>query len=112
MVSLGRTIGPVRARRRIMHRYVIAPTAALVVAVAAGLAMASDDRPRVDVPKDEWMTFAQIADKLASDGYDVRELEIDDGAYEVEAIDADGKRFKAYLHPATGEVLDRKSDDD
>lgn len=95
-----------------MIKYLIAPVLAFGVATGAGIAIASDDGPKVDVPKEQWMTIAQVAEKLASEGYDVREIEIEDGAYEISARDQDGKRFKAYLHPATGEVLESKSDDD
>lgn len=95
-----------------MIKYLIAPVLAFGVAAGAGIAIASDDGPKVDVPKEQWMTVAEIAEKLASEGYDVREIEIEDGAYEISARDQDGKRFKAYLHPGTGEVLESKSDDD
>jgi hypothetical protein len=94
-----------------MRKIMIAPIVAVAVASVAGFAMASDDSPGVDVPKEQWMSIAQIAERLASEGYEVREIEVEDGAYEVSAIDGDGKRFKAYLHPATGEVIKDKSDD-
>lgn len=95
-----------------MRRLMIAPLVAVALATAAGFALASEDSPRVEVPKEQWMSVAELAEKLTSEGYDIREIEVEDGAYEVSAIDKDNKRFKAYLHPATGEVLKRKSDDD
>lgn len=84
---------------------------ALGAAVAVGAATASDDDVRVNVPGDQWLSVAQVAQKLESQGYAIREIEIDDGAYEVSAT-KDGKRVKAYLHPATGEVLRQKSRND
>jgi hypothetical protein len=36
-------------------------------------------------------------------GYRVIEIEIDDGAYEVKAVDANGVRVEADLDPSTGE---------
>jgi len=91
-----------------MRKVLITSALVLATATAAGFAVASDDSVRVNVPKDQWMSFAQIAEKLTSQGYEIREIEIDDGAYEVSAT-KDGKRIKAYLHPATGEVLEQKT---
>lgn len=87
-------------------------TSALVLATVtgAGFAAASDDDVRVNVPKEQWLSIAQVAEKLAAQGYTVREIEVDDGAYEVSAT-KDGKRIKAYLHPATGEILKQKTRD-
>mgnify|MGYP006283915053 CR=1 FL=1 len=62
------------------------------------------------VPADEWMPASAVARKLEDQGYTVREIERDDGAYEVEVTDADGMRMEAYLDPRTGEVL-RQEDD-
>ena len=95
-----------------MRKILMAPALALGLATAAGFAIASEDAPKVDVPKEQWMSLAEIAQKLETDGYDIREIEVEDGAYEVSAVDKDGKRLKAYLHPATGEVLKSRSDDD
>lgn len=95
-----------------MKTFLIAPALALAVAAGAGVAVASDDSPKVDVPKEQWMSIAQITEKLASEGYDVREIEVEDGAYEVSARDKDGNSIEAYLHPATGEIIESKSDDD
>ena len=91
-----------------MRKVLITSALVLATATAAGFAVASDDSVRVNVPKDQWMSFAQIGEKLTSQGYEIREIEIDDGAYEVSAT-KDGKRIKAYLHPATGEVLEQKT---
>lgn len=91
-----------------MRKVLITSALVLTTAMAAGFAVASDDSVRVNVPKDQWLSFAQVAEKLASQGYDIREIEIDDGAYEVSAT-RDGKRVKAYLHPATGEILKQKT---
>jgi len=51
------------------------------------------------------MTIAQIATQLESQGYTIREIELERGVYEAEMIDANGMRVKAYLNAATGQVL-------
>jgi hypothetical protein len=93
-----------------MRKVLMVSALALATATAAGLAAASDDGVRLNVPKEQWLSFAQIAEKLTAQGYDIREIEIDDGVYEVSAT-KDGKRVKAYLHPATGEILKQKTRD-
>ena len=58
------------------------------------------------MPKDKWLSPTQISEKLEQKGYNVNEIEIDDGAYEVELIDKrNGTRIEAHVHPATGELL-------
>ncbi|NBC95896.1 MAG: PepSY domain-containing protein [Deinococcus-Thermus bacterium] len=88
--------------------------------VSAWPVLASDDARTIgdddeavaarSVPAEEWMPASAVARKLEGQGYTVREIERDAGAYEVEVTDADGMRMEAYLHPRTGEVL-RQEDD-
>lgn len=82
---------------------------AVSVALAAGtLAAAADDgfkSGRLNVPRDQWLSPAQISEKLAGQGYKVTEIESDDGAYEVDLIDKNGTRIETHVHPATGELL-------
>jgi len=63
-------------------------------------------------PRAEWMKISDLALKLEAQGYTIRELDSDDGIYEVEMQDANGMRVEAYLHPVTGEVLQRQRDND
>ena len=91
------------------------PTAA-ALAAAAGAALASDHRddrrqPLADAPRAEWMSVGEVARRLEAQGYVVREIETERGAYEVEATDANGMRVEAYLHPVTGAVLPHGDDD-
>ncbi|MEQ8298086.1 MAG: PepSY domain-containing protein [Nitratireductor sp.] len=92
-------------------------TAALATAVALATAgaRASDDDGRrfADMPpRAQWMSIADLAAKLEAQGYTVREIDTEDGVYEVEMTDANGMRVEAYLHPVTGEPLRRQSVDD
>ncbi|MGM0585243.1 MAG: PepSY domain-containing protein [Pseudomonadota bacterium] len=81
------------------------PLAAFAAAAAlAGAALASqDDRPRAAAPQAEWMSVSEIAAKLEAQGYQVHEIEREDGGYEVEAFDANGLRMEAWIDPVTGE---------
>ncbi|WP_313300072.1 PepSY domain-containing protein [Diaphorobacter sp.] len=56
------------------------------------------------------LDIGQIFNKVQAAGYrDVREIEWDDGRYEVKASDAQGKRLKLYVNASTGAVEHVKS---
>ena len=82
--------------------------AAMGLALGASAAFADDNR--LNVPRDQWMSPAQITDKLSAQGYTVREIESDDGAYEVELTGKDGVRVETHVHPATGEIMNGYDD--
>lgn len=47
--------------------------------------------------------MSEVAAKVEGQGYRVLEIEIDDGVYEVKAVDSRGFRVEADLDPSTGE---------
>lgn len=94
-----------------MPRFLLAPALALVTLAAAAGALAESSAPRVDVPRDQWMSVAQIAEHFAAQGYDVRSVEAEKGRYEIEAVDKDGRRMEIDAHPVTGEILNQERDD-
>lgn len=99
-----------------MTRFLIAPALALATLAAATLAsaggaLADSDSPRVDVPREQWMSVGQIAEHFAAQGYDVRSVETEKGRYEIEAVDKDGRRMEIDAHPVTGEILKQERDD-
>ena len=59
-----------------MRKFLIAPALALTLATAAGAAFASNDDARVDAPRDQWQTTAQIAELFTTRGYDVRQVKV------------------------------------
>ncbi|ODA67144.1 hypothetical protein A7A08_01890 [Methyloligella halotolerans] len=87
---------------------------AIALAVLGAFAVATpamaDPVNRLNVPADKWMSPAELKSSLKDQGYDVREIETDDGAYEVEMTDKDGTRIEAYVHPETGEILKNYDD--
>ena len=90
-----------------MRKFLILPALALVAATAA----AASDKVGVEVPRDQWLSVAQVAEKFTAQGYDVRSVEAEKRSYEIEAIDKDGRRLEIYAHPATGEILKQELDD-
>ena len=91
-----------------MKTYLIVPALVLSLAAAAAPATAEDDAStgtRLNVPHAQWLSPAQISDKLTAQGYKVTKIETDDGAYEVDLIDKNGAKIEARVHPATAELL-------
>ena len=81
------------------------------LAGAAGTAFASEGHYNTNAPRDQWMSTDQITQKLTAEGYKVRRVKEEGGAYEVYALDANGNRVEAIVNPVTGEVLGNDKDD-
>jgi len=64
-----------------------------------------------NAPQASWMSLADVEAKATAMGYKVRQVKIEDGCYEIYALDKDGKRVEAYLNPVTAEVVETKMDD-
>jgi len=64
-----------------------------------------------NAPQSSWMSLKDVEAKATAMGYKVRQVKIEDGCYELYAIDKDGKRVEAYLNPVTAEVVETKIDD-
>lgn len=94
-----------------MRTFLIIPTLALALATTAGAAFASDDDGQTNKPGDQWLTIAQITAKLTDQGYDVRQVKVEDNGYEVMAIDPNGQRIETHVDPLTGALLASDSDD-
>ncbi|MCR5856531.1 PepSY domain-containing protein [Mesorhizobium sp. J428] len=84
----------------------------LTLAAAPFVASAAMASPSCgNQPQSSWKSLAEIEAKATEMGYKVREIDIEDGCYEIYAIDKDGKRVEAYLNPVTAEVVEAKIDD-
>lgn len=66
--------------------------------LAANPALAGDD---CDVPPQSWQPRSAVTALAQRKGWQVDRLKIDDGCYELTGRDADGRRFKAKLNPAS-----------
>lgn len=85
--------------------------AAFGLTLAAGVGLASAQAPGVGGARDQWLPLDEVARSLRSDGYEVREIEIDDGYYEAKVIDNDGRRLELYVDPVSGKILKVERDD-
>lgn len=59
---------------------------------ATGFASASDDHCRY-VPRSEWRSIEEAVAAVKAEGYDIREIERDDGCYEVKVFGKSGERI-------------------
>lgn len=84
-------------------------TLAVLVVLSAGSARADDD---CFVPMADWQPRAAVADLAAENGWVVRRIKIDDGCYEIDGRDAEGRRIEVTIHPATLEIIEIDYDDD
>lgn len=57
------------------------------------------------VPQDKWMTEDALKAKAAEAGFDVKQIKVEDGCYEIYAIDKTGAKVEAWLNPETAEVV-------
>ena len=64
-------------------------------ASATGLATCDSGSP------DTWQPQEKLTAMLKSKGWDVRNVKVDGGCYEVYALDDKGERVEAYFHPVT-----------
>lgn len=64
-----------------------------------------------DAPQSEWMSEAEIKQKIAEMGYKVKEFKITDGnCYELYGWDDQERRVEIYFNPVNGEIVKQKVD--
>ena len=91
---------------------IILASAALAALTFATTAQADDDRRRCgNVPVADWMSESDLRNRIGNLGLDVREIDIDDGCYEVEARNKDGREIEIHFHPQTAEQVWIDGDD-
>lgn len=82
----------------------------LVAALPASAAFAEDDD--CNVPRSQWQSREAAIQAAEQQGWTVRDFEIDDGCYEIEGRDANGREIEATLDPATLRVVEMEYEDD
>lgn len=59
--------------------------------------------------KTRWLSIPEVHTRLESAGYrNIEKIEREGGSYEIKAMDRNGQRVKLYVHPQTGEVMNRR----
>ena len=82
---------------------------AMLAVLPAGAAFGDDD---CLVPMADWQPRAAVAQLAAENGWSVRRIKIDDGCYEIDGSDADGRPIEVKIHPATLQVIEFEYEDD
>lgn len=77
-------------------------------AAISGPAFADDDYCG-NIPRSEWKSISEAASAVEAKGYQVREIEADDGCFEVEARRENGERVELYINPRTLEIVRTES---
>ncbi len=80
---------------------VAALVAATIVAMPAQLASATGLANCDSGSPDKWESQEKLSAMLKEKGWQVRNIKVDGGCYEVYALDDKGERVEAYFHPVT-----------
>lgn len=83
---------------------------AVLALAPAGAALADDDD--CFVPMTDWQPREAVIQLAETKGWSLRRIKIDDGCYEVDARDAEGREIEVTLNPATLEVITFEFEDD
>ena len=61
-----------------------------------------------DAPPETWQPRSAVAALAERNGWLLERLKVDDGCYEIKGRDAEGRRFKAKIDPASLQVISVK----
>lgn len=81
---------------------------ATLIALAAGPALAEDD---CNIPMANWQPREAVRAMAEERGWQVTRIKIDDGCYEIHAVDAEGRAFEAKIDPQTLKVIQFENHD-
>jgi hypothetical protein len=84
---------------------ILAPLAALLLASAAGTAVAQHAEKCEPIPQAEWKPQAELEKKLTNQGWKISRVKITNGCYEVYGRDEKNQRVETFFHPKTFEVV-------
>ncbi|SLN77085.1 PepSY domain-containing protein [Roseisalinus antarcticus] len=82
----------------------------LIALLPAGAALADDDD--CSVPRSQWQPREAALQLAQVQGWTVREFDIDDGCYEIEGRDVDGREIEVKLDPGTLQIVEMEYEDD
>ncbi len=80
-----------------------------LAAFPTGAAFADDD---CFVPMADWQPREAVARLAETNGWTVRRIKIDDGCYEIDGRDADGRSIEVTVHPETLGVIELEYEDE
>lgn len=84
-------------------------TLVLCSGFSVGAAAAEED---CFVPMANWQPREAVARLATEMGWTVRRIKIDDGCYQIDGRDSQGRRVEVTIHPATLDVIEVEYEDD
>jgi hypothetical protein len=81
---------------------------AVLATLPAGMALADDD---CFAPMADWQPRPAVMQLAADQGWTVRRIRIDDGCYEIDGRDAQGRAIEVKIHPATLAIVEIEFED-
>ncbi|WP_395651718.1 PepSY domain-containing protein [Brevundimonas sp.] len=100
-----------------MKKFLIPSAIALSLAATVGMAMtgfatsASAGPVCTTAPRAQWLTEAQMRERIARLGYtNIRVFQVSGSCYEIYARAANGRRAEVYFNPVTGAVVQNNED--
>lgn len=85
-------------------RFVVSSMIGIIIAAAAGAAVASENCS--SAPREQWKSEAEARAAVEAMGYRVARIKADDGCYEVKA-DKGGKRYEIKFDPTDMRMVSR-----
>lgn len=76
---------------------------ATLIALTAAPVLADED---CTIPMANWQPREAVRAMAEAKGWQLRRIKIDDGCYEIHALDADGRFFEAKIDPQTLAVIE------
>lgn len=90
-----------------MSKFLLSTVAVIMLAAPA---FAED--MKCNVPdQTTWMSQEDLTTMYVEQGYEVKNIKIDEGCYEIYGIDANGERVEIYVDPVTGVPVDAMSEE-
>lgn len=83
---------------------------AVIATLWTSAAFADDDD--CFVPMAGWKPREALTKLAADEGWTVRRIKIDDGCYEIDGRDAQGREIEVTIHPQTLQVIEFEYEDD
>ncbi|MEC7764806.1 MAG: PepSY domain-containing protein [Pseudomonadota bacterium] len=87
-------------------------TLTLLAALAFAPMTAQADDDDCFVPMTDWQPRDVVAEHARQNGWTARRIKVDDGCYEIEGFDTDGREIEVKLHPQSLEIVEFEYEDD
>ncbi len=87
------------------------PLTILIVMTSLGAASAAHAGDACTVPMADWQPRAAVEQMAEAQGWTVRRIKIDDGCYEINASDAEGRAIEVKVDPSTLAIMELEFED-